>query len=56
MKEAVLQSCWMVIEFHIEHNEQIKRNFHARMVMEPKTSRNTLMAKKDVLISANFQV
>ena len=57
MNEAVLQSCWMVIEFHLEHNEQMKRNFHAKIVVQPKNAtRNTQSTKKEILISANFQV
>lgn len=55
VKEAVLPSCWMVIEFHLEHIEKMKHNFHAKVVINAVASRNACMANKDVLISATFQ-
>ncbi|XP_028395168.1 uncharacterized protein LOC114519263 isoform X2 [Dendronephthya gigantea] len=58
VKEAILQSCWVIIEFHLEHNENTSQNFHAKIAMQPKTGSNSRSSRtnKDIQISTTFQM
>ncbi|CAB4004765.1 Myeloid differentiation primary response 88 [Paramuricea clavata] len=57
VKEAILQSCWLIIEFHLEHNDKTRRNFHSKIVMQPKSGLKPRSSRtsKDVQISTTFQ-
>ena len=56
VKDITLQSCWMVIEFHLEHSGADGGTFHGKITMKPRECDSTIMTKRDVLISANFKV
>ena len=56
VKEAILQSCWVIIEFHLEHNDDTIRNFHSKIVMQPRSKPRCSRTGKDIQISTTFQV